>query len=333
MALERDTVFEEAMSAGAGGQQERKTRKRWGKGGKGDASKTFKFTDASGVEHEVRLHFPPSKAKEIVRCCDPFNERVYEIPLSFVHKTVGSETFLANRSGRRAQICMKFQENKCNMKEKCQQVHADLGFVSALREKYLGSKKSYVTEIMCTDPSTTPPQTISIKYSDTEPTDGRDWYRLQENVDPASVAICVEFLKKKECPKGSNCRLIHVTQEKYAKARVLPKEGTATSPALSAIPVSAPPTARFTTLPWANSPAASSPTPPNSMVTMISVPVASPVALVQPMVSIPTLAVPVNVTGTPFMVSNTAILQTREAPVATPILAHDPTGAIALQAS
>eukprot|EP00756_Hemistasia_phaeocysticola_P017156 Hpha_TRINITY_DN15521_c1_g1::TRINITY_DN15521_c1_g1_i1::g.105129::m.105129 len=188
-----------------------------------EAPRFVQFTDSEGVLRTIPLHFPMAESDTIVRVCDPYNEKVYEIPLQYLEKTAGRDTYLFNRTGRRAQVCMKFQQNRCNMRDKCQQIHAELRLISSLRQIYVHHKKSYVSEITCYEiplgasgPAGGEP--ITFRYSDVEPTDGKERYRMVPE-DQRNFLLCPNFVNTGECPNGRRCQAIHVPRHRYLKAK------------------------------------------------------------------------------------------------------------------
>eukprot|EP01059_Diplonema_ambulator_P006914 TRINITY_DN16489_c0_g1_i1.p1 TRINITY_DN16489_c0_g1~~TRINITY_DN16489_c0_g1_i1.p1 ORF type:complete len:359 (+),score=139.86 TRINITY_DN16489_c0_g1_i1:163-1239(+) len=174
------------------------------------------FIDTKGVHHQISLHYNPNEQGAVVQCCDPWNERIYYLPIDMLEKTSGLETHVHNRTGRRAQICMKYQQQKCNMREKCLQIHADYMMVEALRNLYHADKKAYVSEVLAVDVSDMRNDVLSFKYSEIEPGYAKEMYR-KKNGKPA--VLCTQFINRGMCSGGSQCQQLHIGREKYLKAK------------------------------------------------------------------------------------------------------------------
>eukprot|EP01064_Diplonema_japonicum_P000616 TRINITY_DN10398_c0_g1_i1.p1 TRINITY_DN10398_c0_g1~~TRINITY_DN10398_c0_g1_i1.p1 ORF type:complete len:440 (+),score=72.16 TRINITY_DN10398_c0_g1_i1:78-1322(+) len=152
----------------------------------------------------------------VVRCCDPYNQKVYDVPSHCVDDTLGKHTYTSNPSGRRAQICMKYQDGQCNMKARCQQIHADRTWVQELRSRFYDSRKVYVSDILATNLETG--EVIAFKYSEVDSCQAKDKYRSLSHHQRSGFALCNEYLASNTCREGRACTKLHVSAEKYTKA-------------------------------------------------------------------------------------------------------------------
>eukprot|EP00755_Sulcionema_specki_P026754 Sspe_Gene.16206::Locus_5707_Transcript_1_1_Confidence_1.000_Length_1380::g.16206::m.16206 len=177
----------------------------------------IKFVDSKGNEGEINIHEEASSA--VLQCCDPYNEHIYSVPVKYIETTAGLTSHMANKTGRRAQICMAFQTKRCNMREKCLQIHADHGLISTLRQHYIADKKTYVSEVQAVDPTDGKNEVLTFKYSEIEHGAAKENYRrLPESHRYAT--LCQNFLFSNGfCPNGSQCNSIHVAKDKYNKAK------------------------------------------------------------------------------------------------------------------
>eukprot|EP01064_Diplonema_japonicum_P001436 TRINITY_DN1091_c3_g1_i1.p1 TRINITY_DN1091_c3_g1~~TRINITY_DN1091_c3_g1_i1.p1 ORF type:complete len:340 (+),score=80.57 TRINITY_DN1091_c3_g1_i1:154-1173(+) len=176
------------------------------------------FVDTKGNHQAISLHYNPSEQGTVVQCCDPWNERIYYLPIHMLEKTSGLETHVNNRTGRRAQICMKFQQQKCNMREKCLQIHGDYVMIETLRNLYHADKKAYVSEVLAMDMSDNRHDVLSFKYSEIEPGYAKEVYR-KRNGKP--VLLCTQFSNRGMCSGGTRCQQLHISREKYLKSKAL----------------------------------------------------------------------------------------------------------------
>eukprot|EP01059_Diplonema_ambulator_P004013 TRINITY_DN13710_c0_g1_i1.p1 TRINITY_DN13710_c0_g1~~TRINITY_DN13710_c0_g1_i1.p1 ORF type:complete len:421 (+),score=20.14 TRINITY_DN13710_c0_g1_i1:186-1448(+) len=174
-------------------------------------------------------------ASGVVRCCDPYNQKVYDVPYQYVEDTLGKHTYSNNPSGRRAQICMKYQDGQCNMKTRCQQIHAERGWISELRSRFYDSRKVYVSDILAVDPETG--DTIAFKYSEVDSCQAKDAYRNLPTSHRAGFTLCTEYLVGNTCRKGRNCNQLHVSADKYQKALQAAAESRMRSPVSPRSPV------------------------------------------------------------------------------------------------
>ncbi|KAJ9455842.1 hypothetical protein DIPPA_11677 [Diplonema papillatum] len=172
---------------------------------------------------------PAGAAPMHIRCCDPYNQKVYDVPQYLVEDTMGKQTYTNNPSGRRAQICMKFQNGQCNMKARCQQIHADRAWVHDLRSKYIESRKVYVSDILAMDLDSG--ERLAFKYSEVDNCPAKDKYRQLPDMERFAVMVCKEYVATNACSNGRGCPHVHVPPEKYAKvltAHMEKKEQTRT---------------------------------------------------------------------------------------------------------
>ena len=182
---------------------------------------TLSYVDSKGIPSVVSLLYIPEERDLTVQCCDPFNERMYYLPRSKLDRTTGLETHIHNPTGRKAQICMKHQQHKCNMKHNCLQIHADYCLVETLRELYHADKKVYVSEVVVIDTLDGRNDTLSFRYSEIESGAAKDSYRKMccSKLKDMQVQLCAAYITRGVCPMGPNCYSIHVTREKYLKAK------------------------------------------------------------------------------------------------------------------
>ena len=150
-----------------------------------------------------------------IRCCDPYNQKVYDVPQHFVEDTQGKHTYTNNPSGRRAQICMKYQDGQCNMKARCQQIHADRTWVQELRARFYDSRKVYVSDIAAHDLETG--EVLAFKYSEVDSCLAKDKYRTIPHTNRPGFVVCREYAAMSTCALGRNCNYLHVSPEKYGK--------------------------------------------------------------------------------------------------------------------
>eukprot|EP01060_Flectonema_neradi_P041471 TRINITY_DN986_c9_g1_i1.p1 TRINITY_DN986_c9_g1~~TRINITY_DN986_c9_g1_i1.p1 ORF type:complete len:390 (+),score=88.26 TRINITY_DN986_c9_g1_i1:66-1235(+) len=184
---------------------------------------TLSYVDSKGIPSVVSLIYIPEERDLTVQCCDPFNERMYYLPRNKLDRTTGLETHIHNPTGRKAQICMKHQQHKCNMKHNCLQIHADYCLVEALRELYHADKKIYVSEVIVIDTLDGRNDTLSFRYSEIESGAAKDAYRKMcsgKSKEPHHpVQLCGAYISRGSCSMGPNCYSIHVSREKYLKAK------------------------------------------------------------------------------------------------------------------
>ena len=142
----------------------------------------------------------------------------------------GLETHVHNKTGRRAQICMKNQVGKCNMREKCLQIHGDWNMVEKLRQLYIADKKAYVSEVLAIDVTDQLGDVLSFRYSEIEPGAAKEAYRRNYlKASNKQVELCGSYVRTGACSYGTQCSAIHVSHERYVKAKALraqPQQGS-----------------------------------------------------------------------------------------------------------
>jgi len=171
------------------------------------------YVATDGTQKEI----PVSPPGPVVRCCDPFNQRVYVLMDQLCEETAGKTAHVSNPAGRRAQICMKFQLGRCNMSGRCQQIHADRGLISAYRTMYHQERKEYVAEIDALDVETG--QRLVFKYSEVDACQAKDRYRSLSEQERSHFVICQAYASTGQCAQGRNCHNVHVSPQTRAKVR------------------------------------------------------------------------------------------------------------------
>eukprot|EP01063_Lacrimia_lanifica_P034363 TRINITY_DN6337_c0_g1_i1.p1 TRINITY_DN6337_c0_g1~~TRINITY_DN6337_c0_g1_i1.p1 ORF type:complete len:493 (+),score=214.69 TRINITY_DN6337_c0_g1_i1:58-1536(+) len=159
-----------------------------------------------------------------IRCCDPYNQKIYDVPAYMVEETQGKHTYTSNPTGRRAQVCMRYQDGQCNMKLKCQQIHADRAWVKELRSRFFDSKKMYVSDIIACDPESG--ETMAFKYSEVDPCMAKDKYRSMHERQRGLFWVCKDYLSPAGCASGRQCPHLHVPAEKFARVVAASQEKT-----------------------------------------------------------------------------------------------------------
>ena len=101
------------------------------------------------------------------------------------------------------------------MKGRCQQIHADKGWVHAMRSKFFEERKTYVSDIFALDPLTG--ERIAFRYSEIENCNAKEAYRSLNLEQRNGFSLCREFIVCGQCPTGRSCQHLHVAPEKYGR--------------------------------------------------------------------------------------------------------------------
>eukprot|EP00756_Hemistasia_phaeocysticola_P051187 Hpha_TRINITY_DN26367_c0_g1::TRINITY_DN26367_c0_g1_i1::g.9430::m.9430 len=174
---------------------------------------TLRYVHSDGKEREVHV----SPTGPVVRCCDPFNQRVYTLPDQLCEETAGKAAHVSNPAGRRAQICMKYQMGRCNMLTRCQQIHAERGMIAAYREVYVQERKQYIAEIDALDAESG--LRLVFKYSEVDACQAKDRYRSLSEQERAHFVVCQSYASTGQCSQGRSCQHVHVSPQTRAKVR------------------------------------------------------------------------------------------------------------------
>ena len=118
---------------------------------------------------------------------------------------------------------MKNQQQKCNMREKCLQIHGDWNMVEELRKVYIADKKQYVSEVLALDLSDKRNDVLSFKYSEIEAGAAKENYRRSNG--KAKLMLCTNFVTRGGCLNGAHCCHVHVLRDRYIKAKSMRCQG------------------------------------------------------------------------------------------------------------
>ena len=208
-----------------------------GKGGKGHDATRDTYKGGKTTDEELTLD-----PETVMMVIDPATKQ--KIPLIFkqTDPTTGRIAYIHNIGTKRdSYICMLFQKGRCKSHSRCNQIHADRGVVTELRQTYTEENKGASNELGCapvlgsTEPlshqralevviidPTDQDSRMSIPVVRTSETVGRhDFFAGLERTGQAGEArLCMHYatssLEDREkkptslCPHGDACKFIHI---------------------------------------------------------------------------------------------------------------------------